>query len=357
MTAKNRLIHFIAQDRGSIKALLPLFALCSSWPATTARFFATRTGLDLLQARGFNGSEFPAAGAYPAAGDTPDLLVVGASMWESIEKRASASARAKGIPTLAIVDLGSNFWGRFTASGEPDLAALPELILAPDEEGREGMLLAGFPPERIGVSGNPAFDAYRPDATRGGPRQRRSILFVMQPERRDGSYRSDEAWLPLIIEAAAEFAGAADVVVRPHPKEDAAVYRPLAETGIVVDAASDISDLIGQSAIVIGKNSTALIEAVFRGKAVASLVLVGQEVEPPPTVRLGLSSVVRSAAELRRWIGAELACGDDARKLEKIRYYNDGKNTQRAAACVRDMLDRAATAGAPEPPPRRNTDG
>lgn len=338
MKEMEKTIHFVAQDHGSVKALLPVFRLAAAWPRTRTRFFAAKHGLQYLRLLGVDCREYPGAGLYPGDTDVPDLVVAGASMWDSIEKQALARARSLGIPTLAIVDLGSNLWGRFTVTGAPDLGALPDRILAPDRESGEAMRRAGFPPERIAVSGNPGFDAFATDAKRTEMPGRRSILFVMQPERRHGRYRSDESWFSLIRESAAEFAAQAEVIVRPHPKEDPAVYRSWATAGIVVDHASDISDLITQSAVVIGKNSTALIEAVFRGRAVASLAFTEREYEPLPTEGMGLSTVVRSATELREWIRAALARKGVVRKLKKIRYYNDGGNTERAAACVLAML-------------------
>ncbi len=345
MTAMSKTIHFFAQDEGSVKALLPVFDLCTSRAGVKTRFFSAKYGLKFLEHRGMACSEFPGTRHYPAGNDPPDLIVTGASMWDSIEKQAIACGHAKGIPSLVIVDRGSSFWGRFTVTGERDRSALPDRILAPDEESRDSMGKAGFPLERIVVTGNPCFDAFKPVARRGAASDSRVILCIMQPEFRAGRYRSDASWHPLIQGLSEEFGPRTKWIVRPHPKEDPQAYHPFRQMGIEVDELSDITDLIKRSDIVIGKNSTSLIEAVFRGKVVISLGCGESQFERLPTEGMGLSAFARSANELHELIEKSLLTARPLRKLKKIRYYNDGRNTERAGECVLEMLQRPAPEG------------
>jgi hypothetical protein len=353
----NKTIHFFAQDEGSVKAVWPVHLVCAAWPGVKSRFYAAKYGLEYLGARGLAASEFPGSGRYPADGDIPDLIVTGASMRDSIEKQAIAWARAGGIKALAIVDHGSNFWARFSVAGERDLSVLPDRILAPDEESKDRMSQAGFPPERIVVTGNPGFDSFRPAARGGAAGDKRVILCIMQPEFTAGRYHSDESWFPIIQGLAEKFGSRAMVVVRPHPKEDPAAYRPLEQAGILVDERSDITDLIVGSDIVVGKNSTSLIEAVFRGKAVISLDDGHGRLERLPTERMGLSAVARSENELREWIGKSLLQASVLRKPKRVRYYNDRRNTERAAACLLSMLEQPASKGGEAALPGRMSNG
>ncbi len=349
----NKTIHFIAQDEGSVKAVWPVHLVCVSWPGVKSRFYAAKYGLEYLEARGMSASEFPGPGRYPAGDDVPDLVVTGASMRDSIEKQAIAWARVRGVKTLAIVDHGSNFWERFSATGERDCSVLPDMILAPNEESKSNMCQADFPPERIRVTGNPCFDAFQPVARRRPVSNKRTILCIMQPDFKNGQYRSDSSWFAVIRELADEFDSMAEVIVRPHPKEDQEVYRHFERMGIQVDERSDITDLIVKSDIVIGKNSTALVEAVFRGKVVISLDPGHCQFKRLPTEGMGLSTFARSTNELCVLIEKSLLPARPFCKLKKIRYYNDGRNTERAWACVLEMLQLPAPEGIQAAPPGR----
>jgi hypothetical protein len=334
-------IHFIAQDEGSVKALLPVFTRSASWPRVSAHFYAAKYGLKYLELQHVECRKFPGAGLYPDDSNVPNLIVAGASMWDSIEKQAIDWARAKGIPSLTIVDHGSNLWGRFTKTGKCDLSSLPDMILAPDEESKANMVNIGFPPKHIIVTGNPNFDGIKPAPRGHVGAERRVILCIMQPEYSDGEYRSDVSWFPIITGLAEEFGKKVMMIVRPHPKEGPDGYRPLERMGIDVDDRSAISDLIIKSDIVIGKNSTSLIEAVFRGKVVISMDLGKNRFERLPTDRMGLSDLASSENELKKLIGKACSESQLTKKLKRIRYYNDGKNTGRAWKCVWDMLNRS----------------
>jgi UDP-N-acetylglucosamine 2-epimerase len=301
--------------------------------------------------------EFPGQGLYPKGLDIPDLIVTGASMWESIEKEAIIYAHAQGIKSMTIVDRGSNFWGRFSSTGEPDRSVLPDLILAPDEESRDNMAKDYFPPKRIIVTGNPYFDTFRPDSQGSDDSNMCVILCVMQPEFIGGQYRSDASWFHVIKGLAEELGSRATLIVRPHPKENPEVYQQLEQMGIDVDEQSDITDLIIKSDIVIGKNSTALIEAVFRGKVVISLDCGNRKFERLPTENMGLSAFAFSENELREIIQKSFLHAHSFQKLKQIRYYNDGRNTERAGACVLRMLNRAMPKDNEAPLPRRMTNG
>lgn len=341
----NQTIHFFAQDEGSVKALLPVYALCASWSGVVTRFYAARCGRELLGRQGMACAEFHEQGYNPSGDDIPNLIVTGASMWNSIEKQAIAYAHVKGIRSMTIVDHGSNYWGRFTVSGEHDLSALPDCILAPDKESRDNMVKADFPPERIIVTGNPYFDTFNQAAEGCAASNKCAILCIMQPERSGGEYRSDTSWFPIIKGLGKEFAARAMLIIRPHPKENPEMYRPFKQMGIQVDELSDITDLIIKSDIVIGKNSTSLIEAVFRGKAVISLECGNRQFERLSTESMGLSAFAHSENELRELIRKYILQPHSIQKLKKIRYYNDGRNTERAAACLLSMLDRATPNG------------
>lgn len=337
-TKPKRQVHFIAQDEGSVRALLPVYLSSRSWPDVKPRFYAVKYGLAFLRRHRKSCREFPSAGRYPAGDHPPDLIITGASMRRSAEKEAIAYARAQGIASLTILDHGSHYWGRFSAAGKHDLSVLPDMILAPDLQSRDEMVRLGFPRGRIRVTGNPAFDGMRSVGMSGnGPP---TILCVMQPSYVGGHYRRDAAWLPLLRRLAEEFSPPLVIIIRPHPKESARGYRRIGERGVRVDDRSDISELIAGSDVVIGKNSTALIEAALRGKTVISYNPGGVGFERLPTDRFGLSAFARNENDLLDQVREALQPGGVPRRLRRIRFYNDGRNGERAERLIRGMLGR-----------------
>jgi hypothetical protein len=135
----------------------------------------------------------------------PDLVL--ATNSPRSEQAAVDAAAAAGVPSLAVLDLFGLPGDAFAArTAHPDRVC----VLAPAVA--DNLVAAGWPRERIRVTGNPAFDALHSGEARAAARQlrqrlgwqrRRAVLLAAQPEPRD---HPDTRWgagdaLALALEA------------------------------------------------------------------------------------------------------------------------------------------------------------
>ena len=80
------------------------------------------------------------------------LLLTGTSYNSvDLEKKFIASARERGVPSLAVLDFWSNFALRFSR-GDGGLENIPDRIAVMDEWAREEMIAAGFDATRLVVT-------------------------------------------------------------------------------------------------------------------------------------------------------------------------------------------------------------
>ena len=185
------------------------------------------------------------------------------------------------------------------------------------ERQREFWTRSGADPERIHVLGQPRFDVYahsRDAPTDGDPP---TVLFfsymlgAYHPSGGDGN-RPRQAWADLhaaTCDALFDLAGHGwRVVVKPHPQQPLA--EALADVGaaapnvVVAPASADARRLILAADVVVGFQTTAMIEAAVAGKPVvytgwdpeerrlADRLTPFDEIDPP-------ISVVRDAGQLR----------------------------------------------------------
>jgi hypothetical protein len=142
------------------------------------------------------------------------------------------------------------------------------------ERQRSFWLRAGAPPERLTVTGQPRFDAYgAPLPPRPAARAPRVLFFsyflhAYHPTGASGT-RGAPAWERLHRETEQGLLALAregwDVVVKPHPQQD---FIP-SESGLhVAPADADARVLIRDADVVVGFQTTALIESLAAGRPV-----------------------------------------------------------------------------------------
>lgn len=275
------------------------------------------------QAAAVHGRLGLAATEIPAAADQawidavferarPSLALVATSVNElCFEKRFVAAAQRRGIPSLAVLDFWTNYGARF-ADEHGRLVYVPTRIAAMDDEARQGLLAAGIAPERVVVTGQPAFDALaeRRASFSDGDRERaraalgvdaadRLVLFASQPLLRlygpatgSGHLGYDESTVlerlvPVLERFALRSGRALTLLVRPHPRESPADYASLTSRimRIAVSQEGDSRDLAMAADLVIGMTSVLLVEAVLLGCSVVSLQPGRRSADPLP--RLG----------------------------------------------------------------------
>jgi len=215
------------------------------------------------------------------------------------------AARRIGIPSALLVAS----WDHLTTKGV--IQETPDLVTVWNEAQRvEATDLHGIPPERIAVVGAPRFDAWfdhTPNTTReehcrrlGLPVDRPYILYV-------GSSRfiaPDEAswiahWLSELRSSGQPELHDVPVLFRPHPGSPPSTQQGAEELatmpGVAIDPAngadvsdaaamSDYYDALHHSAVVVGINTSAMIEAAVVGRGVHVIVperyRTGQDLSP-----------------------------------------------------------------------------
>jgi hypothetical protein len=294
----------VCGDPGGAGALAPVLEALVAEGRVRLRNFAYRQATDILAARNIPLTAIPAGAdekwikAQLAESGARLLLTATSYRTEEHEKAFIAAARGQGLRSIAVLDFWANYGVRF-ADGSGELRYLPDLITAMDQASCDGLIADGVPPERIVVAGHPGFDAIarqraafnaaRRAALRtslGTPDGGLQVLFASQPLRE--LYGADESSatfrgfhehsvLDAVIEsleASAKLSGRAiQLVIRPHPREDAEPYlaRRSASIGIVVSKDGDARECAMASDLVIGMTTMLLVEACYLGVPTVSL--------------------------------------------------------------------------------------
>ena len=217
-------------------------------------------------------------------------------------------ARARGIPTIAVIDFWANYRSRFEGSDRE--LALPDWIAVPDDRARAEAIGEGLPAERLVALGNPnyesllvrfrTFDGQARAAFRervGIRRQATMALFVSQPLRAlygdqlGYDERSALVTVQRALEEVAEWLGhPIDLAVRAHPREES-IAVPTTGSSVRVHSAAGEEALSWAMAsdLVIGMTSAVLLQAAMLGARVVSVQPNLRGPDRLPSNRLGLS--------------------------------------------------------------------
>ena len=204
---------------------------------------------------------------------------------------------------------------------------------------RRELLQAGFPAARLVITGQPAFDTLREfgsarqrqavrAALRGAverPFARTRVLYVSQPlslqySTQELGFHEDQVLADTIAALDAVLDGAAtqaSLLVKPHPRDVVAQIKrriPVHSARLavrVLDGSGvgqtlDVRQLALASDLVIGMNSTALMEACLLRRPVISYQPGLRIRDPLPSNRLGWSRAVYDAGDLCAAFSEEL---------------------------------------------------
>ncbi|MBI2102877.1 hypothetical protein HYT55_03495 [Candidatus Woesearchaeota archaeon] len=328
-------IFFFSQDPGSANALFPVIKKIQERKWLFNVFvFATRQSKEIFRGEGIDFTDLDVHHFSPENFPSPALIIVGASAGLCPEKSAILFGKERGIPTLSILDFWSNYSSRYSEK-ENDFAYLPDFVLVMDQNARDQMIELGFSQKKVIVTGNPFFDTFKLASVQNDTRD---ILYVSQPEVKEGKYSPNYTLLKDILDVKKELNIPSSLIIRPHPKEDCNAYNEYCTSDIVVDCTSSIRSLLQKSSIVIGRHSMVLFEAVFSGKLVLSYQPENESVDRLITNMMGLSYCARSKEELI--VLFKKATSGELKKKEIgiVPYLNDGKCTERVVAEIEKML-------------------
>jgi len=355
-------IVIVAGDAGGAACLAPVIATLQTSNDASVACFGAAAAAETWSLRGITSRPVETIDV-----DGCDRVVTGTSVSEERwELRAIREAGKLGIATLTVLDAGVHYRERFVdATG---VLQLPDVIAVPDERARNEMRAQGFPPERLVVTGQPAFDeldAYDDAALRDAARRETRalagcadddqlcLLYASQPlsqlaTRDTLGFDERDVIAPLIADLERLLARRgcrATLLVRPHPRERGRPPTVPASrvsdlrVAVVDDPQLDPRRLVVGSDLVIGMNSMLLEEAAFLQVPVVS---VQPGLRTPDTLmanRSGLSRAVYRREALPAALEAELF--DEVTRRERQRRLRAAARprgaTSRVLALLADM--------------------
>lgn len=244
----------------------------------------------------------------------PDLLL--ATNSPRSEQAAIDAATEAGVPSLALLDL-------FALPGDAFAARTryPSRVCVLSDSVRDNLVAAGWPPARIAVTGNPAFDAINTAQTRAqgaalrqalGGDTHRLVLLALQPEptaHPAAPGRVGDPTLPdrLLQAAIALVRQHSDwrLIVRPHPSQPVPALPDDAQLRLSPPTEPLHPLLHAVDAVVTG-TSTVALEAHLAGRRVLQLL---DSIAAPamPYRALGVADAACPLAELAQALPALLA--------------------------------------------------
>lgn len=348
-------------DAGSARAIVPVarlllargaaVSIAADGPAAQS-VDADLPGADRLAATD-DSTEADLAAAFAAAG--VQGVLTGAGSYNQIEHRARLAARALSIPAIAVLDYWYEYESRFhRPDGAAQAESWPDLVCAPDEHARQGLIRAGCGEARISVTGPPNLEEavhwFRTEAAAGaalGGRlgispDRPVVAFFSEPHRRKpdgrlfdgpgGLYRVDGRpvfgytaleILRHIIDAFGRLPREVrpQLLIKPHVLEWAEPLHDLAASlgpggPVVIGDEVNPRALVALADAVMAMSSVTLIEAALAGTPAIS-VQIGLAADAPfdPCVGnlLSVTTPVFDTATLER-VAGDIAAGRIFRK-------------------------------------------
>lgn len=341
----------VATEAGSARALLPALAKLHLRGIDVYTWFrgAAERVLAANPQPGFNSAGGSDADSTLAS-VRPGLVVTGTTIGPGIEKDVTAAALARNIPVAAILDSWCNYGDRFDAGSNEWRTRFPDALLVMDEIAEAEAIEAGLPPERVRVTGHPAFDALVADRREAAarPAAPRRILFVSEPLRAfhargiGGGFTELDAF-SVLSQALALLPPAArpSVTIRPHPLEsvgewqqrvsESQVPAEVVASGPLLAAFSDVDAVVGISSI-------ALVEAFLYGLPVAVIQAADHRADALVLTRMGILPRISSAEAMAKAL--ETGFPPASAAGEEMLSWADGRAAERAAAALWALMSR-----------------
>ncbi len=227
---------------------------------------------------------------------SPDIVLTSAASLPELdmtEKNLWRWARRQGIPSVAVLDQWQNYARRFSSCLTSDLAFLPDMCCVMDQFACSGMLAEGFPPERLVITGQPAFDILFGKMTAetesagelkqklGMDNGRPTLVFIGEAIREHlaGQYGYDEcASLNHLLDILEEMEERPNLIIKKHPQNvdedfDLDAVNRASERMVVKIVGMELpSKMVVLAAdIVVGMSSVLLVESILMGKITVSV--------------------------------------------------------------------------------------
>jgi UDP-N-acetylglucosamine 2-epimerase len=269
----------------------------------------------------------------------PDLVLVGNDRWW-VGLSFVLAARARGIPTLCVVD-------GLTYDGAVWWWIAADTVAVAGEQWPRILVREGVDPSRIVQTGQPRFDGLCAHRSRAAVTAARSELGLQ----RDATYAlfaAQPGQTPEFLRRVVDAILAADgvkVLLRPHPSQPLDAFSGFGETGseqVVLVPRPPVQRLLAASDIVVTEYSTVGAEAAILGIPVVSALLGVRIRSLGPYEELW--DVVRDADELtrrvRELISEHVRPGSyERRRAVAERFVGplDGRASERVAELIRHL--------------------
>ena len=371
-----------AENVGGANALVPVVKKLSSDHARTpvlARgeaakvFSAAEIEHRTLEEPAGYGPDLQEIACQNLADVAPDVLLLGTAWGPSLDKALLSAAQSAGVPSLAVLDMWSNYRERFVdpVSGE---LVLPTKVAVMDQVAFDEAMDAGLPEACLVITGQPYLEvvarelkgsdvALRAASIRqawlseiGDSEETRVVLFASESFSRDfgpetpyyRGYTETDA-LDGLAEAV-ELAGprglpAVRVVAKLHPEERIDSFRlgpAAAANGVLVVADPPAWPCILAADTVVGMTSMLLLESAVAGRPTISYQPGVKHPESFVGTRVGMVPSASSVGELAALLVASLQGESDAVDVRQFAF-------QGAADRVADVVLQLAAYGGVDP--------
>jgi len=317
---------FCATDAGGARNLAPVAALAGSRASVlasdvTAPIFAESA----VASRTVQIGDAASASALLAA-ERPQALVCGTSRFVGAERRLIAAARARGVPSVVVLDEWFDYRMRF-ADEAGTLTFVSDLICCPDQMALDEAAADGLPASRLLVTGSPSLSALSdricafasappmsPDCWHVDGAGLR-ILFVSETHLADYGSGPDRpgplgAWLgyterdvrAALARAIVSSGLRCTVIEKLHPSATDIPAPPAGASAWHAVANTPLWPLLWHADVVVGMKSMALLEAALMGHRPLSFQPNLQGADRCTAARLGLADRAGSEHELTAWL-------------------------------------------------------
>jgi predicted glycosyltransferase len=285
-----------------------------------------------------------------------------------LEREFIAVAAQLGIPSLSLIDFWTNYTRRFSQDGS-HLTHLPDKIAIMDEYAFNEMISEGFDPQKLVITGQPAFDdlaEWRAGFSYTRRVQIRKelglepaalfVLFASQPltslygtDVIQEKYLGFDEWTVLstlmqtLEEIKLESEAKIHLVIRPHPRESIDLFHNYKSEIIpvtIVERGTARSQVMAAD-LVIGMNTELLVEACYLGCITVSLQPGLRHPDRLPTNRLGFSRAVYQHNEIKPVL-KEMLLDEEARlgMQEKVKEFRlKGNSADNVVRCIFEMIN------------------
>lgn len=326
-------IVIFVEDPGAANYALPLVA-----PLGAALWVAPAL-LPYLDARGIEPARVLDGPVPPLPSETERLLVGTSENLETAAHALVRQAKARGIPSVGMIDFPANAAARFRGTGTNPLAHAPDWLMVTDDGTARHYEALGFPAEKIGRVGHPHFDtvlalratleaegvaAVRRRLLPNVPEGQKLVVFLseisggLDPEQYQKSPdytlegrggRTDRTGIVVeeFLDASAALSPQPYRLLRLHPKNTREEFGPLLGEFDGVSAAGTPLEMVFACDLVCGMTTMLLYEAALLGRPTLAILPRMTEAAWLPTIASGITPAAVTRPALTRLLPTLLA--------------------------------------------------